>query len=60
MKYSEKINLDTIDTIVVCDADNNRMMYKNFFYPSLLFVGNIIHRFKHDEELQHNTASLQV
>jgi hypothetical protein len=43
IQYNEGININNIEDIVITDRMNNKIVYKNFFYPSLLYIGyNII------------------
>lgn len=57
IKYSEAINPNTIENIIVCDESNNRLMYKNFFYPSLLFTASFVQEFKYNEKQQSSSSA---
>ncbi len=41
IKYSELISTDFENSVIV-DADKNKIFYRDYFYPSLIYVGNNI------------------
>jgi len=39
VKYSDAISTD-FENSIISDADNNKILYRNYFFPSLIYVGS--------------------
>ena len=41
IKYNEIISKEEVDkSFTIQDEENNKLIFKNYFYPSLLYIGN--------------------
>ncbi len=45
IKYSESLS-NKLESSIVVDSDNNRIFYSNYFYPTLIYIGNNVQQIK--------------